>query len=228
MKLIFISDTHGEHNLLNDILWDEDHKDSILIHSGDGSNSKHPEKNLGEATQFLLWMEELPIKHKIYVPGNHDKAIYHNLLKPQDFPGIHFLIHEAIELEKIQFFGSPYTPTFGTNWAYNINRSKIAQWWEEIPKMTDVLITHGPPKGILDNTAASRSNLMEQVGCKALLNRVKKIVPKVHAFGHIHDEDGAFNNGIRTMGDFPTKFINSSIVSLGNHFKNNPIIYHYE
>lgn len=53
--------------------------------------------------------------------------------------------------------------------------------WNMIPENTNILVTHGPPYGILD------LNMQKQhTGCKDLLNQVLKIKPKLHIFGHIH------------------------------------------
>ena len=50
-----------------------------------------------------------------------------------------------------------------------------------IPEDTDIVITHGPPYGILDKIYNGQS-----VGCKILLNVIERVKPKVHIFGHIH------------------------------------------
>jgi Icc-related predicted phosphoesterase len=48
-----------------------------------------------------------------------------------------------------------------------------------------LLITHGPPYGILDNGKSGKN-----VGSKHLLEVVKKIKPRYHIFGHIHESTG--------------------------------------
>lgn len=53
--------------------------------------------------------------------------------------------------------------------------------WKDIPKDIDVLVTHGPPYGILDFTIRK-----EYAGCKGLLKFVEIIKPQAHIFGHIH------------------------------------------
>ena len=50
----------------------------------------------------------------------------------------------------------------------------------------DVMITHGPPAGILDTTAHG------DVGCDHLLRAVGRTKPKLHCFGHIHESWGCF------------------------------------
>ena len=54
-----------------------------------------------------------------------------------------------------------------------------------IPSDIDVLITHGPPKGVLDKCRDGR-----RVGCPHLLYRVEAIQPVMHIFGHIHESRG--------------------------------------
>ena len=58
---------------------------------------------------------------------------------------------ELVELDGIRFYGSPWTPAFN-DWAFNKSRAKIDKVWQNIPtdEHIHVLITHGPPKGILD------------------------------------------------------------------------------
>ena len=48
------------------------------------------------------------------------------------------------------------------------------------------MMTHGPPKNILDET-----NGNEHVGCDHLLRAVERCRPRLHCFGHIHEGWGA-------------------------------------
>lgn len=49
------------------------------------------------------------------------------------------------------------------------------------------MLTHGPPKNILDKTAFGE----QHVGCPHLRRAVERCKPKVHCFGHIHEGWGA-------------------------------------
>ena len=71
--------------------------------------------------------------------------------------------------------------------------------WAQIPRGLDVLITHGPPYGILDQTTPAE----EHLGCVELLEAVKAKKPRVHIFGHIHGGAGAYENR-------DTRFINAA------------------
>ena len=119
----------------------------------------------------------------------------------------------GVTIHGINIWGSPITPWF-YDWAFNRERGvEINKHWKLIPKNTDILITHGPPSGILDLVNADRT-----VGCEDLLKRINSIKPKVHVFGHIHEAYGSEVSGY-------TKFINSSILDEHYEIKNNPILF---
>ena len=75
------------------------------------------------------------------------------------------------------------TPEF-FDWAFMKKRgSDIDQVWRQIPKETDILITHGPPLGVLDLCHSGHRS-----GCLSLLHHVlERVKPKYHIFGHIHE-----------------------------------------
>jgi Icc-related predicted phosphoesterase len=75
--------------------------------------------------------------------------------------------------------------------------------YARIPKDTDVLVTHGPPYGILD--LALGSHLHQ--GCRELLDAVTRISPKLHVFGHIHGAYGMFRSE-------HTTFVNASLLGV--------------
>jgi hypothetical protein len=123
--------------------------------------------------------------------GNHDRYF-------QNAPEIaRELLTSAIYLENsgttingVSLWGSPYTPEF-LHWAFMYPRGAAAdRYWDQIPTGLDVLITHGPPAGILDQTVAGEAHL----GCEELLQAVAQKKPRVHVFGHIHGGAGTFQN----------------------------------
>ena len=61
-----------------------------------------------------------------------------------------YLENESMySLMGIKIFGSPYTPTFGHGWSFNKDRTKLERIWRNIiDEGVDIVITHGPPKGI--------------------------------------------------------------------------------
>ena len=65
-----------------------------------------------------------------------------------------------------------------------------------------MLITHGPPAGILDRTEPG-----DAVGCADLLAAVRRVRPRLHVFGHIHEAYGMLEqDGVR--------FVNASNCSV--------------
>lgn len=216
MKIWFISDTHNEHERLQPPEVD------MVIHCGDESTHGNAWLNEPEARRFLNWYAALNIPIKIFVPGNHSMAIEQGLITPPEFPSIQFLLHTQTEVNGLRIFGSPYTPRFH-DWAYMKKRTQLDPAWQLIPDDTDILITHGPPKGILDLTHDNETGNLVQVGCTALRRHVDtRIQPRIHAFGHLHDEKGISNYGSYTRN--ATQFLNCSCCDLQGSLKNNGIV----
>jgi len=221
MKIVCISDTHC--NLRKVKLPDGD----ILVHAGDALSR-------GTLTEFMKFVNELDklrakYLHIIYVPGNHDMITEQNedLVKQECAArNIIYLNNTGITLGGIKFWGSGVTPRFH-NWAWNRDSGDcgtsyhhleekydpIQPYWDMIPDDTDVIITHGPPSGVMDVSIYS----MENCGCKHLLNRVLDISPKYHIFGHIHNW-----HGIDKIVD--TTFVNAAICTEQYDPTNEPIV----
>ncbi len=109
--------------------------------------------------------------------------------------------YSAVEIDGLKIYGSPWQPRF-YDWAFNLNRgAELEEKWRLIPPDTDVLITHGPPHGILDEV--ERQYYIENTGCEELRKRVEMICPKLHVFGHIHC-------GYGQIEKFGTEFVNAS------------------
>ncbi|AWG21653.1 metallophosphoesterase [Flavobacterium faecale] len=205
MNITLISDTHFLHNQLH--LQGGD----MLIHAGDlcGHGTE------GEVLAFLKWFGEQPYKHKIFIAGNHDwffekqDKTYIDKIIPKK---IHYLNDSGVEIEGLKIWGSPVQPTF-LDWAFNRQKgAEINKHWKLIPEDTDILITHGPPFGILD-----RTNSNYNAGCEMLLKKVDQIKPKLHVFGHIHEGYGMVEKD-------KTIFVNASSVNLNYQLVNAPII----
>lgn len=220
MKIWLFSDTHSRHGSLN-VPSDVD----MAICAGDMGTVKHPAMNANVILDSLEWYASLThIRHKILIAGNHCTSIEAGLVKRSDIPsGLTYLQHESCEIEGLKIFGSPYTPSFGTGWAFNVSRNKIDQYWKDIPNDTDILVTHGPPKGILDLTEMG-TNHFEQCGCKSLLNRIKEVQPLLHVFGHIHPENNCPNAAMLQIRGCNTSFINAAVVNLDYEIDNNGFV----
>ncbi len=206
MKFVAIADTHAKHRLI------KLPKGDAVVHAGDVSYRGE----VHEVEDFLDWFSKLNFEHKIFIAGNHDfffekaKAKQIEAMIP---PGIHYLNDSGVEIGGINLWGSPITPKF-FNWAFNRARGEdIRKHWNLIPPSTQLLITHGPPFGILDQTARE-----QHVGCKDLLVKVKDVNPKVHLFGHIHEAAGYTNKGA-------TRFVNASQMNENYELINKPVLF---
>lgn len=200
MRLVCISDTHGDHDGLS--LPEGD----VLIHAGD--LSAHGRR--AETHAFMHWLGEQSFEHKLCIAGNHDTFIEQEPLLAQQFAddnGVRMLNDSGCVLEGVHFWGSPITPRF-FNWSFMRDPGpSIEAHWSLIPDNTDVLITHGPPFGIMDEVVRPSGDV-EHTGCPSLLARVQDVLPSLHIFGHIHEAYGTENHGgveylnVSTMNEF--------------------------
>lgn len=179
MKIIATADTHGLHDHVELPAAD------VLIVAGDIC----PMGEMQDVYVFGQWLRRLPHTHKIVIAGNHDRPFQENQMEAINAligndPTIHYLQDSAITVDGIKFYGSPWTPTF-YNWHFMANRGEeLQEKWSKIPEDVDVLITHGPPAGILDIVSGVPQ------GCADLLDQIKVIRPKFNIFGHIHEGYG--------------------------------------
>lgn len=180
MRLVVMADTHLFHEDLTEIP-----EGDVLIHAGDACRGG----SLAELTKACAMLRALPHRHKIFVAGNHDKALQDRPAEARALfaPDIHYLEDEGLTLDGIRLWGSPWTPVFH-NWAFMLPRgAALAAKWALIPEHTDVLITHGPPKGFGDVAGDGRGT-----GCADLLARVREVKPLLHVYGHIHQGRGTW------------------------------------
>ena len=213
VKVVCISDTHCVHR---DIRVPEC---DIVLHTGDCTRGG----TFHQLKDFLDWFSLQPGTHKIWIAGNHDLTLHRDFYKRnwsrfhrkyarqdldqiqiliQSYDNIIYLEDQCIDVEGIRIFGSPWQPTF-FNWAFNAERgTEIDTIWASIPADIDILMTHGPPLGYGD-----LCNSGIRAGCANLLHHIMyRIKPKVHVFGHIHEDVGIWNNGT-------TSFVNAASCS---------------
>ena len=215
MRIWHISDTHTYHGLLEV----PDNLDMVIF-SGDCSNPMNHIINEPEVLNVLTWFATVEAKHKIMIAGNHDSSIESKLVSKKiiESYGIIYLENDDITIEGLKIWGSPITPTFGT-WSFMKSRSKIHRIWDTIPDDTDIVVTHGPPKGILDLTYDFSNNIY-RCGCNSLLKRMIAIQPKFNMFGHIHNNEDLINAGIQMLSSTEsTVYSNGSVVTDGKFGK---------
>jgi 3',5'-cyclic AMP phosphodiesterase CpdA len=213
-KLTLISDTHNKHKLLNGDL----HGGDIILHAGDISSMGYEH----EITEFAKWYDGLDYKHKIFIAGNHDWGFQNNVDKVNKildtYKTIKYVQDKMVTIQEedkpeIKIWGSPWQPEF-YNWAFNlpIGGWELEQKWNDFPEDVDILITHGPAWGFLDDVEGRRGI---HLGCELLAKRIKKIKPKIHICGHIHTGYGHYFDG-------DTHYFNASMLNESYLYNHNP------
>jgi Icc-related predicted phosphoesterase len=243
MRITHISDTHNKHKQLNGKLPGGD----LLIHSGDISSlgRKHEVEDFikwfngieGYTNKVFIagnhdmtFDKEVLMRNKLdYFDGgrnNWDTPCADgkpqwllDLLETGLKPNVFYLENSFVEIDQIKIWGSPYSATFGYNWAFNVDRGHDSvQLWNQIPEDTDIVITHGPIYGYGDMTA----NTYQNVGCEDLYRRLKEIKPYLHFTGHIHEGYG-YNQTIWDGYSF-----NGCTCNLRYEALNPPITFNYD
>ena len=206
MRIVCLSDTHLAHERAKIRIPDGD----ILIHAGDGTI----EGTVREFMDFNRWLAHFHHRHKVLIAGNHDRLFEKDpsLSRSIVSHAITYLQDSAVEIEGLRIYGSPWQPEF-QDWAFNLPRGhRLREKWNQIPMDTDILVTHGPPAGILDQTPHG-----EHVGCQDLREVVERIKPKVHVFGHVH-----YGHGMKVVGG--TTFVNASVCDEAYEPSNPPLV----
>jgi len=190
-----ISDTHGLHDRIPVLP-----KGDVLVCAGDCMNGGFDPQEL---SSFNRWLGEQPFESRIVIGGNHDRLFQNSPKQARALlTNAIYLENSGVRINGVSFWGSPYTPEF-LNWAFMYPRGTVARkYWDLIPENLDVLITHGPPYGILDQVDPDG----EHLGCEELLRAVEEKKPKAHIFGHIHGGAGTFDNGV-------TRFVNAAYLN---------------
>lgn len=224
-RFVCISDTHGLHEEMAFSIPAGD----VLIHAGDFSST-------GELEQVRClerWLSRLPHAHKLVIAGNHD-ITFHPPFYERNWrrfhreeldcaaarailagsQGVTYLEDAEVSVLGLRVYGSPWQPEF-CNWAFNLPRgAPCAERWRRIPDGIDVLITHGPPAGHGDRCAGSGLH----AGCEDLLHAVRRLQPRYHVFGHVHEGYGATSDGVTT-------FVNASTCDLRYRPSHAPIVF---
>jgi len=199
LHCVAISDTH---NRAEQVRIPDGH---LLLHGGDLTMQGSP----AELERAARWLGTLRHRFRavVAIPGNHDFGIETSPQANVDLfreHGVDLLIDAPLIVEGLRVYGSPWQPWF-YDWAYNFPRDDdgalARSTWAAIPPDTELLITHGPPHGILDKTFGGEDT---RVGCPYLLDAVRNLARlQVHLFGHIHEAYGQERRG-------DTLFVNAS------------------
>ena len=194
MRIVAVADTHTFESQLGR-LPDGD----VFVHAGDLVRKG----TLDELAGVAAWIRALPHRHKVVVAGNHDWCFARERAAACAMlgDGVVYLEDEAATIAGVRFYGSPWQPEYN-GWAFNLPRgAALAEKWARIPAGVDVLVTHGPPYGVGDDLG---SGLPDRQGCVDLRVAVLRARPKLHLFGHIHQDGGVWSDGVVSYANVTT------------------------
>ncbi len=184
--LLAIADLHDEEVALEKLKAWVDSVEGILI-AGDVTSS-----NKSYAEDLV----EIVGEKGYFVPGNNEEKAILDILQPINIHGKRV----AVGPYSVVGFGYSNVTPFHTPG----DRDKA--WWEanlsqlEV-KEGDILLTHVPPKGILDNTSSGA-----RVGCEALREFVERKSFTLHLFGHVHERVGFALHKGKALINLPPAF----------------------
>lgn len=178
MECTFISDLHGHRPQLKG--------GDLLIIAGDLTANNTFQSYIA----FDYWLKAQDYRKKIFIAGNHDEGMKYNthldyLLDEKT----EYLCDSETEFEGIKIFGSPWSL-----WFKEVNplcksfmgtEKRLKEKYKLIPEGIDILVTHGPPLSVLDKNEREL-----HCGSKSLRDHLEIVQPKIHVFGHIHEQGG--------------------------------------
>jgi Icc-related predicted phosphoesterase len=210
MRICCISDTHERHQQLEIPVCD------LLLHAGDITMLGTPPaiKNFNDWCNSLV---EKQITRKIIcIAGNHDFLFEQDPKRAQSLMTAPTYVQDSgFEWEGIRFWGTPWQPWF-YDWAFNLrSEEELREKFRLIPPGTDILLSHGPPRGILDRTVHGDS-----VGSYALLDKIEEVRPKLVVFGHIHESYGRYEENEIT-------YLNASSCDVHYRAVNKPLLFSF-
>jgi Icc-related predicted phosphoesterase len=161
---------------------------TLLLHCGDWSFFG---KNLKAMDAFNDWLGEQPAEYVVITAGNHEYPVAAERDKwRRRLSNATLLLNESTTIDGIKLWASPVTKING---AFGMpDEAQRDALYDTVPQGTDILITHGPPLGILDDGQ----------GCSALRRAVIRVKPRLHRFGHVH-------SGYGTLSTKKTLFVNA-------------------
>jgi len=174
MKLFLFSDIHASAQHCQKIAEDSTQAD-IVIGAGDIG---HIRRQLPETIAILKNIKP----PTILIPGNSES--YQELKQAcLDWDNCFVLHGDSVVIEGITFFGLgggiPVTP-FGS-WSWDLSEEQARILLEKCPEKA-VLVSHSPPKGLLDVSSSGQS-----LGSEAVREFIDKKKPHLVVCGHIHE-----------------------------------------
>jgi len=186
MNLLLFSDLHANAESAFRIV-QMSSKADIVVGAGDFGNAR---KQVSICCDILSAIPQ-PV---VLVPGNNE-SLEELQAACSGWASATILHGTGADILGVKFFGIgggiPTTP-FG-NWSYDFSEIEAEQLLKSCPEQS-VLISHSPPKGMLDISFSGKS-----LGSTAVRNAVERTSPRLVVCGHIHNCSGQ----IASLGVIP-------------------------
>lgn len=238
LKIVCLADTHSQVVPIP--------PGDVLIFAGDLSKSG----KLSEIQEAIAWIASQPHQYKIVIGGNADLALdeccsgspasfeWEDIIYLNRRPVSLYFPNDDEHKRLLSVYGDPYVPRCGPDgeeaFQYEVGED---YWLDSVPPHTDILVTHTPPKSILDIWDGVEE------GCPSLLKEVQRKRPALHVFGHVHpaygvkhlnwleDEDRATSSSVSDAHVSEsnifreTVFVNAACASAdGTYTANKPVV----
>jgi Icc-related predicted phosphoesterase len=209
LNLVVISDTHGMEDDLplpdgQELLPEGD----VLLHLGDFAIDNGPIQEYLQ--RFDTWLAKQPHRIKIVLRGNHDPK------------------HLAFPISGATVLTQPKSVRIGGYLFYFVPFSRSLTP-RAMPRSCDVIVSHVPPRGILDHHYMGG----RPVGCAVIrrgVERMKGGPPLLWLCGHIHEGRGSMKHSFVNGNNRETLVINAANANSGRaeFLEHGPVVVNLE
>lgn len=177
MRLLLFSDLHRDRAAARNLLELSQEVD-VLVGAGDFATTR---RGLRDVLDVLRAVD----RPAVLVPGNNES--FEELQEAaRDWPSAVVLHGAGVEIAGVRFWGIggaiPVTP-FG-EWSYDFSEDE-ARGLLQSCLQPDVLVSHSPPRGVLDQSSSGA-----HLGSVAVLEAISRCQPQLVVCGHIHASAG--------------------------------------
>ncbi len=173
MRLLLFSDLHCSVDAARRLAARSEEAD-VLVGAGDFANVR---QNIRACLDILRAVN----KPVVLVPGNNE-TLDELVDACRGWESAHVLHGSGVTLQGISFYGLgcgvPVTP-FGS-WSFDMTEAEAELMLQKMPS-GGVLVSHSPPKGVLDVSSSGKS-----LGSMAEREAILRSKPKLVVCGHIH------------------------------------------
>ncbi len=155
-------------------------------------------------TTFRNWLEcggAAKARQVVGIAGNHDFVFEHRFLVPRNLRWV-YLQDNTVDVGGVRVAGVPWVPNLPF-WAFHASGASMRLAYENV-EPCDILMSHGPPLGILDEAPSKYGSAAgEHVGSPSAIEAIKRTRPEYLICGHIHEgygrEDFCYKQHITTI-----------------------------